>query len=224
MNTFDVIDDLIKKYPEIKFLHITHFKEVKDFKSDLMKVWDENIETMFSKAMDIRMEHGVPFTSSLMLQNINNPNWSKHCLSTVSHHADIEYHKYPPDIHKIREELDVENDTWSICSYVELSRGVIRHIPMLDFRIGVNDTNTQIVEEVCHLINQTGYILNSGKSYHFIGDTLINSSERCEMLGKSLLLNPIIDDRWVAHQLRYFGSNLRISKKYNDFPQVITKV
>jgi hypothetical protein len=50
-----------------------------------------------------------------------------------------------------------------------------------------------------------------------------NPDERIAMLGKALLVNPIVDVFYVGHQLQQDSSSIRISKggRARQFPKVI---
>ncbi len=58
-----------------------------------------------------------------------------------------------------------------------------------------------------------GFLLQSGESYHFYGKGLLDDRALVRFLGQALLLAPVIDRAWIAHQLIEGASALRISKK-----------
>jgi hypothetical protein len=86
------------------------------------------------------------------------------------------------------------------------------HIPMLDYRIPVSDENEALV--VAHLgaMGEDGWLLRSGRSYHYIGLSLLAGPEGLmRFLGTALLFAPMVDGRWVAHQLIEGACSLRVS-------------
>lgn len=104
---------------------------------------------------------------------------------------------------------------------VTLADGRRMHIPMLDFHIEVSPANTRIVTDICSLLCQEGFILNSGKSYHFIGTGLLTDEGLNKFLGKALLFTPIVDEIWIAHQLQEQSCTLRFGEKHGMIPTVI---
>jgi len=82
-----------------------------------------------------------------------------------------------------------------------LSRKV-RHIPLMDFRCGISSKNEKLLRNGLPRIGQPkGFILNSGRSYHFYGRGLLTPAGWRVFLGKCLLLRDLVDERYVGHQL-----------------------
>ena len=87
-----------------------------------------------------------------------------------------------------------------------------RHLQMLDFRLPVNDASERIVEATVRAMGLHGWLLSSGRSYHFLGSrTLASPEELMAFLGRALLFAPIVDGRWVAHQMIEGQCALRVS-------------
>lgn len=117
----------------------------------------------------------------------------------------------------------VETD-YVLNSQVELLDGRVCHLPLLDFCIEKNsDDINKILETLVELDVQTGYIMDSGLSYHFIGSKPLEEERYKKMLYKALLI-PTIDGRWVAHQLLNGASCLRIGIKNGVKPTLIKKI
>lgn len=118
-------------------------------------------------------------------------------------------------------------DYLAVLSIVECADGSRAHIPMLDFHIPPSDHGLAIVTSALnHAKAGKGYILASGKSYHFYGDDLLDERALLELLGRCLLFAPVIDRAWVAHQILELSCALRISPKVNggDPPRVVSRV
>ena len=99
-------------------------------------------------------------------------------------------------------------------SRVKLQSGTCKHIPLLDFHVPTAPQNQELVVFIANsLDSRGGYILNSGKSYHFYGKSLLEEDQLPVFLGKALLFCPFIDRAWVAHQLIEGACGLRISQK-----------
>jgi len=98
------------------------------------------------------------------------------------------------------------------------------HIPMLDLEIPARKENLLFaVESIKALGQKKGAILVSGASYHYWGFELLYLDEWQTFMHKSLLLDDVVDRRWVGHRLLDGFSNLRLSEKgnYGFLPYVI---
>lgn len=111
-------------------------------------------------------------------------------------------------------------------SHVTCTDGDDRHIPMLDFHRRASAENERLVSSVVRALKRTGFLLESGKSYHFWGDTLLSQSSLVEFLGKSLLFAPVVDRAWLAHQLIEGACGLRLSGRpgYGGPPKMVAKI
>ena len=99
-----------------------------------------------------------------------------------------------------------------VSSDVKLLSRERAHIPMVDFRCPATGKNRELAIRACSLIDQAGgYLLESGHSYHFYGKSLLKPDEFLAFLGRILLLSPIVDRAWIAHQLIEGACGLRIS-------------
>jgi len=102
--------------------------------------------------------------------------------------------------------------------------GRIVHLPMLDFSSKVRRPGAEAsVTTVTRQLGIPGSIVRSGRSFHFYGSELLSPSDHHAFLCRALLLAPITDARWIAHQLLEGYSSLRISS--NDqgaFPELVT--
>jgi hypothetical protein len=85
------------------------------------------------------------------------------------------------------------------------------HLPMLDLAAPVGDAGRDAVLDALSSLDLRGIVLESGKSFHFISDRVLPEAETWQLLGRAQLLSPIVDARWVAHQLIDGGCALRIS-------------
>lgn len=114
-----------------------------------------------------------------------------------------------------------------ISSKVVLSSGETMHIPMLDFHCPVSEANTALVEECIRRLGfGGGWIVDSGKSYHFYGRNLLPAADLLQFLAHGLLLSPITDRAWIAHQIIEGACGLRISKRKVDPgpPRIVSEV
>lgn len=185
-------------------------------------------EKQIKKALKIRDEYRLPFWDSVMLTFFQNENPSLELLKAS------QFHNPRNDTFAVKkEDLDMfwrecnENKeiSYAINSQVILPNGGKAHIPLIDFHIPLNRNNEFIVEEVIRILNLgTGYILNSGESYHYIGSQILTWDSLLTLLSKGLLFSPIIDRAWVAHQILERSCSLRIGKKHGTYPTLIKKI
>ena len=90
------------------------------------------------------------------------------------------------------------------------------HIPMLDLEVEAKPENMQFaIDSIKALGQKHGVILMSGASYHYWGFELLTTDEWRAFMHTSLLLDDVVDRRWVGHRLLDGFSNLRLSEKGN---------
>src|SRR6266851_5380263 len=94
------------------------------------------------------------------------------------------------------------NQLLAIISRVRLSRNRVMHIPMMDFRCAISKENLRTLGELLPEIGQrTGFILESGRSYHFYGKELLADRDWPVFVGRCLLMKNYSDERYIGHQL-----------------------
>jgi|SRR5882724_4190109 len=106
-----------------------------------------------------------------------------------------------------------DDEGLAICSRVRVRNGYSAHLPMLDFACKPTKANCGAVEYMLRAIDQSGIVLNSGDSYHFIGISLLTADEWLRFMGQSLLLTPLIDARYMGHRLYDGECYLRVFAK-----------
>lgn len=146
------------------------------------------------------------------------------------------------DFAVVRERLanlrEIDPDTVEIASYLEgrerpriheamklvsrvKTRDGIRHIPLLDLDIPVDDGGPTLAEQVfTNLGVGSGAIINSGASYHGWGLELLTDDDWRRFMARALLLDRI-DRRWVGHRLIDGQANIRVSEKRGKIPEVV---
>lgn len=120
---------------------------------------------------------------------------------------------------------DLAKDGYVLNSQVYLKNGSLAHLPLLDFNIEPGADGVALaIRAIKMLGKKNGYLLNSGSSYHYIGCEPMTVEEHRAFLHHALLLAPIVDGRWVAHQLINGSSNLRMGEKNGKIPYVVSKI
>ena len=84
---------------------------------------------------------------------------------------------------------------------------------MIDFHINPSEDNLKTVDKVLSKLElKNGFLINSGKSYHFISKNLVTQDQLNTLLAKMIFFTPIIDRNWVAHQIIEKMCALRVTK------------
>ncbi len=100
----------------------------------------------------------------------------------------------------------------AVISRVGLASGEAGQIPMMDFKCPPSPKNQEVLTRLLHeLQNGQGWLLESGRSYHYYGSRILNGEEWKIFLGKCLLMSGYVDDRYVGHQLVDGHCVLRLS-------------
>jgi hypothetical protein len=102
-------------------------------------------------------------------------------------------------------------EPWAIISAVRTQTGEKLHIPMLDFRCVSSDANREIVRSIAQrLCDFDWVVIESGRSYHLVGAHLVKFERLIEFFGRALLLGPLVDRNYVAHQMINGYAALRV--------------
>lgn len=189
---------------------------------------DKSIEELLKEGLQIRGKYNLPFWDSLLLASFNRNNMPDQLFQEVL------FHKKNFDI------VCFESNNWNdINAYlsensnqnIAISSKIIekktkehKHLQLFDFHIPFSNSNTSIVKSIIKSLGLQGYILNSGKSYHFYGKTLIEENDFHLLLAKALLFSPIIDKAWIAHQIIETCCHLRVTKKNGIIPYLVEEI
>lgn len=99
-----------------------------------------------------------------------------------------------------------------LISKVELCDGGSAHIPMMDFVCAPSVQNLASIRRLLDEIRKgAGFLLESGRSYHYYGAELLTDEEWRRFIGKCLLMFDYVDDRYIGHQLVDGHCVLRLS-------------
>lgn len=101
----------------------------------------------------------------------------------------------------------------SVSSRIELAGEEMLQLRLLDFHCPESAENDRLVSNVCsQLFGSKTLVFSSGESYHALGVEPVNEHVFRDFLTRSLLFAPIVDARYVAHQLLEGACALRLSK------------
>jgi len=119
------------------------------------------------------------------------------------------------------------NQALDLNSTVRTRHGDSAQLALLDFRLKTSLAHESVAAEICRrVVGDSGYLLESGESYHFIGLRPQSAESWIKLMGRSLLFGPHIDARWIAHQLIDGSSALRVSpsKRHPFVPRAVRSI
>lgn len=98
------------------------------------------------------------------------------------------------------------------------------HLPLLDLGVKLGPEGQASAMDAMRALGLSGLLFESGRSYHFYGVQPVTQSELVTLLARAQLLSPIVDSRWVSHQLIDGRCGLRISTDSEKTPLAPTFV
>lgn len=92
------------------------------------------------------------------------------------------------------------------------------HLPLIDLGVQIGPEGQAMAVEAMEALGMGGLLFESGRSYHFYGTKPVTQSDLVRLLARAQLLSPIVDARWVSHQLIDGRCGLRISTDSEKTP------
>lgn len=178
-------------------------------------------EALIEKARELRSSSGIPFWHALFLVGENTPEG----VPTPILESAL-YHQDPADGEVIPLTVDDGTperladlaqglrgrDSLALLSHVTSPLGAELFLPMLDFSSkSSRPGSAATVRAAMDALDAPGTLFASARSYHFYGRELVTRDEQLAFWAKALLMTPIVDERWIAHQIRAQVGALRIS-------------
>jgi hypothetical protein len=184
------------------------------------------------RAMRLRAQIGISFWDAVLLRAMELPEPPNTLLAGAGRHATSEVRlQLPADKHltsRLRQICEVHpGSAVDVKSAIQLTGGSVLHIPMLDFRRPSLESASALAAAVVTTLDiGGGFLLWSGSSFHFWGAKLMTAAELPMFLGRALLFSPLVDSRWIGHQLIEGQCGLRISRSavHPHAPRVVTSV
>lgn len=220
MSELSYLNYILDNNPHIYKLRVFSFSFLNKFQ-DRFESLTEKERIAIEDCMFFKQIYGVSFWEAVIMnvqlgEDIPERMFN-HCLF---HNKNNQYHEYLRDDFTSFIKGDIEGDI-ALNSEVILFDGSKKHIPMLDFKLKHSDSSLLIINRCLSALKLNGLILNSGKSYHFIGLDLVNENQLIDILARFTLMHPIADKAWAAHQIIERSASLRISKKHGHIPLLI---
>lgn len=92
------------------------------------------------------------------------------------------------------------------------------HLPLLDLGVQSGPDGQAAAVDAMEALGLNGLLFDSGRSYHFYGADPVTQPDLVTLLARAQLLSPIVDSRWVSHQLIDGTCGLRISTDTEKTP------
>ncbi len=193
--------------PEIVTLKFSSFRREPGLNERLGRLQGKEFE---ERAARIASEAGIPFWNVALGMATKEKRTTNEFIDAVLRHVhapDVEEHTIPAKDLSVQRILDVmralpPTHGLGMSSRVKLRSGQVRHIPMLDFLCRKSPSNKQLIHTVVARLGQKeGIVVDSGRSYHFYGTSLMTAIAWRKFLGMSSLLAPITDVRYIGHRL-----------------------
>jgi hypothetical protein len=184
-------------------------------------------------AVALRDTNGIPFWDALLATSMQQRIISKRFIeSALAHDAAPDEQEILLASEGITAEriLDIISKLpagygLAACSRATLTSSRAAHIPMLDFRCPCSEENARAIERMLTLAGcHEGILVESGRSYHFYGTSLLSEAEWVEFMGRALLFAPIVDSRFIGHRLVDGQCRLKVTDPKNGFTPRIAYV
>jgi hypothetical protein len=224
----EVIRVLTQMNEHLERLIFSRYLPAPSFDERLAHSENRELRNIHAEAQRLRDITGIDLLhwESIVAATWPSSQWRPLFAEAVSHDPDKDahgmFHLAIEEIvnGRLQQELVTETEeVLALCSICHVKGGGVRHIPLMDFHCLPNQTNLEKVKVALSAINQSGVILESGRSYHFYGIDLLDHDQWLTFMAKALLLAPFTDSRYIAHRLLGGKSVLRISKSRRK-PQI----
>lgn len=232
MDACAVIVEIVSEHADIAGIRAFEVQAAPLLQERLIPSSDE--ANVIEAALRLKARYNMPFWEGVLLSCFNAQQPPSRLLRAATYHnpstrdpifiaRDVLTVDYLQNL--VRESID--DRVLVISSMIDLRDGSQRHLPMLDFHCPASPENLELT---CAVVQELsigdGFVLESGDSYHFYGERVLDESEMIRFLGRALLFAPIIDRAWIAHQLIESACALRISPRAENAraPYVVAKI
>jgi len=220
MNSCEVLAEIINKNPQISSLRFFLFSTSTKLQ-DRYSSASSDTAVLIAEAIKLKKKLGVRFWHALLTLFAKNSSVDEGLIRHALYHQANTRFQYMDAAEAFNFCMSDHSTPTAINSKVVLADGGTRHIPLLDFKVSSNPENLKIALATIKAMNLKGYLIDSGKSYHFIGTNLVSESELVDMLARFSLLAPISDSAWASHQIIERSASLRISPRNGNHPLVV---
>ena len=190
------------------------------------------VAEVLQHALELRERTGLPFWDSAMVSSFGIGDVVYPLLQAAVHHnprpptlARLSRTDCTPENIQALGSLCLQGESVAMLSAVTVDDGETRHFRMLDFHLPCGRENqATAVASLDTLRSGQGFLVESGKSYHFLGIDTVSSDELMAFLARALLLGPVVDRAWIAHQMLEGRCALRVTPRVGqtNMPKVVS--
>ena len=208
---------LVARLPDVDKLHL--FELCKPPSVQKRIGFDERWNAFRDHAEQVRAVHDAPFWDALVMVAVQKGLLDEKLMDAVEFAAPT-----PDDFIEITRSAalsgaltDLRRNAGSpksiaVSSCVGKEGDEDKHVPMLDLRVRVSSqARVAAVRIGRRLLPGGGVLLESGRSYHLVGFTLMMRVTLHRFLARALLWCPVVDRLYIAHHLLRGWCSLRIT-------------
>jgi len=197
----------------------------------------EPSEKLIDEARAIRSAEGTPFWHALFMAGERDPQGvPADILRSAMYHQGASQHETievvtsadtPAFLARLATGGEVTGrDSLALQSRVTLAEGDELYLPMLDFTSkATKPGSASTARAAAEVLDTSGILCASARSFHFYGHRLVTKDEQLDFWSRALLLTPIVDERWIAHQIRGQVGALRFSaNEHGAVPKVLAEI
>lgn len=194
-------------------------------------------ELLIEQARAIRSAAGIPFWHALFIAGeLESDGVPTDILRSAMYHQDPSQHETvdivtsgetPTQLAEFAARTPtLGRNLIALQSRVTLADGEDRYIPMLDFTSKAHRPGSaSTVRAAVAVLETEGILCASARSFHFYGNHLVTREGQLDFWARALLLTPIVDERWIAHQIRGQVGALRFSANERGVvPKVVAEI
>ncbi len=218
-----VLPSLVKSLPTVKKITLITIPRPPSVSDRLRN--DSRLVKVVQQASGLSKQQGLSLWSTILLgvrigKDADDQEVSGLLRSAVFHAAtndalsneDISSADLTPKLLQKRACIGQSNRLVALSSRVSTNDGGRMHLPLLDFALPHSSDNTKIVAHAADQLGLPYAVLGTTHSYHYYGLRILPAEQYLgEFLGRALLLAPLVDARWIAHQLMDGLATLRVS-------------
>ena len=221
MPTAEILTLLVSENQSISAIFAFAYRHPTLLQQRLALTTDEN--AILAKATALRGSSRLPFWEAVMLSCFGEPRDFTRLLQEATFHQShvdslLRISRDQVLLGRLTELMNTQPAGYhlSFSSKIELGGEETKQLPLLDFHCPESVENDRLVSEVCkQLYRDTTLVFSSGESYHALGLDPLDEHGFRDFLTRSLLFAPIVDARYVAHQLLEGACALRLSNSAN---------
>jgi hypothetical protein len=231
LDSFDVVERIISSDANIARFHILDVPVPPLLQERVHPVTIDS--STIQEATELKSRYGLQFWDAYFVAIKDNPDTIEKVFSAALLHDNATSRLRQikaEDAVSLREaEAEVKpGNMLALSSLVKLRNGEMRHIPMLDFHFAASTRNEALAVSALKALTgkNRGFLVQSGKSYHYYGFELLSQAELPKFLARAILLGHIFDRRWISHQIIEGACALRIGSGhgYASLPFVVAQL